>query len=79
MDSALISKVQKARHYADDPSHFTFRRFEVAFHGHNAEHAVAFEDGKWSCDCEFFDHREFCSHTMALERLLENMLATNKE
>jgi hypothetical protein len=35
---------------------------------------VQFEGGNWTCDCDFFTTRGVCSHTMALERVLEGML-----
>jgi hypothetical protein len=35
---------------------------------------VAFNDGTFKCDCEFFLTHQRCSHTMALEILLNEML-----
>jgi hypothetical protein len=46
----------------------------VAFHGENSDHEVSLVDGKWSCNCDFFDSWDVCSHTMALERILEGMV-----
>jgi hypothetical protein len=46
----------------------------VKFHGDNNDHAVSFDNGKWHCDCEYFLMHDCCSHTMALERLLDKML-----
>jgi hypothetical protein len=33
-----------------------------------------FEDATWQCNCEFFVTHSTCSHTMALERILEGMI-----
>jgi hypothetical protein len=35
---------------------------------------VKYENGKWSCDCEFFLTRGRCVHTMSLETILECMV-----
>jgi hypothetical protein len=35
---------------------------------------VKFDNGVFHCDCEFFILRGRCSHSMALEQLLDNML-----
>ena len=34
----------------------------------------SFDNGVFHCDCEFFMMRQRCSHTMALEHLLDKML-----
>ena len=74
MDNALISKIEKARQYAEERERFCFTSFAVSFKGKNNDHQVSFGDGAWVCDCEFFGSRGFCAHTMALERMLEDML-----
>ena len=74
MDTSLISKIHKAKQYAEDRSRFAFNNFEVAFRGTNKNHHVRFDAGTWACDCDFFNSRGYCSHTMALERLLDGML-----
>lgn len=73
MDSGMISQVYKAREYAQQPSRFSFEKFSVQFRGNNKLHTVTYDCGTWSCDCENFELREFCSHTMAIERLLEGI------
>jgi hypothetical protein len=40
---------------------------------------VEFAGGEWTCDCDFFLSRGVCSHTMALERILEGMLPATAE
>ncbi len=75
MDYGLIGKIEKARRYAEERDRFRFQRFEVAVRGDNNAHTVRYQDGEWACDCDFFRTHGRCSHTMALERLLEGMLA----
>ncbi len=74
MDYGMIGKIQKSKHYAQERDRFQFDAFSVSFRGNNNDHAVSFDNGKWKCDCEFFKARDVCSHTMALERLLDNMI-----
>ncbi len=74
MDYGLIGKREKARRYAEDPRRFRFNRFDLTFHGDNNDHHVSYEDGNFKCDCEFFLTHDRCSHSMALEIILQNML-----
>lgn len=74
MDTSIISKIHKAREYAEDRSRFLFGSFTVQFRGTNADHHVAFDGSDWTCDCSYFDGHSYCAHTMALERLLDGML-----
>ncbi len=74
MQSSLISKVQKARAYAAERSRMSIDALHVQFHGENSDHEVAIVDGRWSCNCDFFESWDVCSHTMALEKVLEGMV-----
>ena len=70
MDSGMIGKIQKSKQYAEEPERIKINTLSVTFQGQNNSHLVTFNDGKWQCDCDFFQTRERCSHTMALERIL---------
>jgi carotenoid cleavage dioxygenase-like enzyme len=74
MDYSMIGKIDKARRYAEERDRIRFDRFSVTFDGDNNPHTVHFENNAWSCDCDFFRTRGVCSHTMALERVLEGMI-----
>jgi len=74
MDYGLIGKREKAKRYAEDPKRFRFNQFDLTFHGDNNDHHVSYTDGSFKCDCEFFLTHERCSHSMALEILLKDML-----
>jgi hypothetical protein len=71
----VVSDVEKARRYADEKDRINFKSLEVTFHGDNSEHHTSFNEGRWECDCAFFQSRNCCSHTMAMERILAGMLA----
>jgi len=47
---------------------------KVTFDGKNNPHIIEFNDKQWQCDCDFFQSRGRCSHTMALEIILEGMI-----
>ena len=75
MDYALIGKIEKAKIYAAEPERIQFDNFSVRLSGDNDSiHEVSYNGGEWSCDCSFFSTRNFCSHTMAMERVLGTML-----
>ncbi len=74
MDSGMISKIQKAKRYAEERDRIAFDSFQVTFTGDHNTYHVTYEQGKWSCECAFFHQRGICSHTMALERVLDPML-----
>ncbi len=74
MDYGMIGKIQKAKRYAEERDRIHFHSFSVTLEGENNPHTVNFEEGKWDCDCDFFRTRGRCSHTMALEIILEKMI-----
>ena len=74
MQSSLIGKVEKAKVYARERHRMQIDGLHVSFHGENSDHEVAIRDGHWSCNCDFFEAWQVCSHTMALERVLEGMV-----
>lgn len=74
MQSSLIGKIEKAKRYALEPERIAFNRFEATFRGEHNDYAVSYEQGQWRCSCAFFVTREICSHTMALEKIMGEML-----
>jgi hypothetical protein len=74
MDYGMIGKRDKAKRYAQERERFHFHSFNVSVKGENDSHQVSYENGEWHCDCGFFQSRGLCSHTMALEILLEGMI-----
>jgi hypothetical protein len=74
MQSSLIGKIEKAKLYAQEKDRVTFSDFTVKFRGENDNYEVSYRDNKWHCTCNFFSSWGTCSHTMALEKILGNML-----
>ena len=79
MDSGMISKIQKARRYAQERDRIVFDDFDVTFRGEHNTYHVSYRKGRWSCQCDFFLRRGVCCHTMALERVLMGMLAPEEQ
>jgi len=73
MDSGMIGKIEKAKRYAQERKRWNVKQLKVTMDGENNTHTISLEDGKWQCDCDFFRTRGRCSHTMALEFILEGM------
>jgi len=74
MQSSLIGKIEKAKRYAQETERVTFSEFSVRFQGEHDNYTTSYKDNKWHCSCHFFSNWGLCSHTMALERILGNML-----
>ena len=74
MQSSLIGKIEKAKRYAQEPDRITFSELSVKFRGENNSYTTGYKAGKWYCSCKFFSNWGVCSHTMALERILDDML-----
>jgi hypothetical protein len=74
VQSSLIGKIEKAKRYAQEKERVTFSGLSVKFHGENDEYDVNYNNGKWQCTCRFFSQWGLCSHTMAMEYILKDML-----
>ena len=74
MQSSLIGKIEKAKRYAQEKERVTLTEFGVHFRGDNDTYLTGYKDGKWHCSCHFFSSWGSCSHTMALEQMLGDML-----
>lgn len=74
MQSSLIGKIEKAKRYAQETERVTFSEFSVKFRGENGNYNIEYKGGEWHCSCHFFSGWRCCSHTMALQKILGNML-----
>ncbi|MBI2936001.1 MAG: SWIM zinc finger family protein [Chloroflexi bacterium] len=74
MRSSLIGKIEKARRYAQEPERVSLLQFTALFHGEHADYTVSCNQGSWSCSCPFFRGHERCSHTMALQEMLGELI-----
>jgi hypothetical protein len=74
MHSDLIGKIEKARHYANEPQRVVFVDFTAHYQGGNNTHTITLSEGRWSCDCAAYRLHQTCAHTMAMQKLLAAML-----
>ncbi len=74
MDSSIIGKVDKARRYAEEKERVSVTKFNATFNGNHNTYEVTYDSGNWHCQCLFFTSRGVCSHTMALQRILAEVL-----
>ena len=76
MYSSVIGKVEKAKRYTEEKDRVTFGSFVATFRGENDNHKIEYKDGNLACSCQFFAMRNFCSHSIALQSILEGMLSS---
>jgi hypothetical protein len=74
MYTTMIGKIEKAVRYSQEPDRIVFNDFRVTISGDNRAHTVAYHTGTWSCDCVTFQQSGYCSHSMAMERVLRGMI-----
>ncbi len=74
MQSSMIGKIEKAKRYAQETERITFLDFSVKFRGEHDNYSTEYKDGRWHCNCHFYSSWGLCSHTMALEKILDKML-----
>jgi hypothetical protein len=74
MQSSLIGKIEKAKRYAQETDRATFVNFAVNFQGEHNSYQVNYQGGQWQCSCHFFSEWQICSHVMAMQKILAEML-----
>ena len=75
MHSSLISKIEKAKRYAEEPERITFETFDVRFRGDNGSHRVSLKGDDWACECDHFQTSGLCAHVMTMQRVFAKHLA----
>ena len=74
LQSSLIGKVEKARRYAQEKDRVALYTLTAAFQGEHDRYYMEYGKGQWRCSCHFFVQHGLCSHTMAVEKILGEML-----
>ncbi len=70
MDTGLVTRIIKARQYAQERERVEFTHFVVKFKGEHNTYHVTYDEGQWHCTCEEAIRTGVCSHIMAMERIL---------
>ena len=79
MDSSIVRKITKAKDYAEQSDRIKILQCKIEFHGENSNHQIEFDRGIWLCDCNYFSSNQTCSHSMALEIFMKDILASQME
>ena len=74
MRSDLIGKIEKAHRYAEERDRINVRDFSVDFRGEHGTYTTSYKGSAWHCTCRFFKDWETCSHVMAMQKILGDML-----
>ena len=74
MDTSMISKIQKAKEYANEPERVSFLSLAIEFTGDNNSYNVALGPDGWSCSCPGFNKYGICPHIMSIEKIFQPML-----
>ena len=77
MHSSMIGKIEKAHRYAREPERVRLNGLKASFQGEHDEYSIELVDGHWTCSCHTFESHAVgtCSHVMALQQMLGEMLA----
>ncbi len=75
MHSSMIGKVEKAMRYAHEPDRGKLQAFRASFSGDNGMHTVSLDADAWHCDCHLFASAGGCTHTLAMQKMLDPMLS----
>ena len=70
MDTGLVSRIIKARQYAQERERIEFTHFAATFKGEHNTYQVNYDQSHWHCTCEEAVRTGVCSHIMALEKIL---------
>jgi hypothetical protein len=73
--SSMIGKVEKAMRYAHEPDRVKLQQVTATFAGDNSTHTVSLVADTWHCDCHLFEAAGGCSHTLAVQKMLDPMLS----
>jgi SWIM zinc finger len=68
----LDKKRAKADIYAQEPERFMVVNLQLQMQSTHDMRSVRFEQGKWTCTCDFFKKQGTCSHVMAIQELLKH-------
>ena len=74
MNSSFIRKVEKAKDYALQKERVNLTGCTVLFQGDNGDHTLTYKAGSWDCDCDYLIGRDTCTHIMAMQMMLEDMV-----
>lgn len=66
----LIAKIGKASRYLQNQKRFTIQSDHATITTDHGLRSLMKNNGIWNCSCQFFKEHRLCSHTLAVEELL---------
>ena len=77
MNSSMIGKIEKAHRYAHELDRVRINMFDATISGDNDQYHVRLTPDGWECSCHTFQSHilETCSHVMAMQLVLTQMLS----
>lgn len=70
--SQFLRKIEKAKRYISEPERFSITDLGVSLRSEHGVRQLLSVEGKWECDCEFFEMHGICSHVIATEGFATN-------
>ncbi|MFA4887274.1 MAG: nucleoside-triphosphatase [Candidatus Nanoarchaeia archaeon] len=67
----LIGKIAKAKKYATESERFLPYREETVLVSEHGRRTLTKKGEEWNCDCDFHKKHDLCSHSMALEAVIQ--------
>lgn len=74
MDTGLASRIVKARQYAQERDRVDLTHLEAKFKGEHDTYQINYDNNQWRCTCEEAVRTGVCSHIMAMERILGDLV-----
>ncbi len=75
MHSSMIGKIEKAKRYSEEHNRLKISGLQATFRGEHDNYTLTFTDNKWECSCHYFRLQSVCSHVMAVENMLSEMMS----
>ncbi len=75
MHSSMIGKIAKAKRYSEERDRVKISGLQATFRGEHDNYTLSFNENKWECSCHYFQLQDICSHIMAVENMLSNMMS----
>lgn len=68
-DEIMQRKISKALRYSSDINRFNIQDNFIDLHSEHGLRKIKYENGTYSCDCDFYKENGTCSHIMAIINL----------
>lgn len=75
MHSSMIGKIAKAKRYSEEHERLKISGLQATFRGEHDNYTLNFNESKWECSCQHFHFQGVCSHVMAAENMLSEMMS----